>query len=83
MDYDSGYSVMMMWSDNKGTCQHCSMFGGTFIALIRPSSAKIERAFWHLRGTIANSRRLALGNTTEASLLLKHNPNRRFDLVTT
>ena len=45
-------------------------------ALIQQSSAMIEHAFSHLRATISDIQHLALGDMTEASLLLKYNRNR-------
>ena len=43
------------------------------LALTQPSSAMIERAFSQLRATISDNQHLALGDVTEASLLLKYN----------
>ena len=42
----------------------------------------IERAFPHLRAIISDNQHLALGDMTEASLLLKYNRNRPLDSVT-
>ena len=66
----TGYSVVeLFWAGNKTELPHWFIVW-RFLALIQTSSAMIERAFSHLRVAVSDNQHFALGDMTEASLLL-------------